>query len=444
MTATGAVGLMALFVVDVANLFYISLLGQAELAAAVGFAGTLQFFTISLSIGLSIAATAVVARAIGAGDRPRARRLAASSLITLVGVLAVASAALWVWRVEALGLLGATGRTQAIGAGYLAIVLPALPLLGVGMVCGGLLRAVGDGPRAMYVTLGAGIVAAATDPLLIFGLGWGVEGAALSAVISRVVVAGIGLWGVIRVHDIVAPLDLRAALVDARSLLTLAGPMVATQLSTPFGNAYLTRVVSQFGDEAVAGWAVVARLLPLAFGGIFALSGAVGPILGQNLGAGRFDRIRAAYRDALIFAALYIAVAWGVLVLATPGLIAAFGLTGPGAVVLTGFTHIGAGAFLFTGMLFVANAAFNNLGRPVLSTAFNWSRDAGAIPLLALAIGAGLGPVGVVVIQGLAAFLVGGVAALIGWRFVARLAPAAPQPVPEVPLAQAAQAPARP
>ena len=58
MTATGSIGLIAVFVVDALNLFYISLLGQQELAAAIGYAGTLLFFSTSIAIGLSIAATA--------------------------------------------------------------------------------------------------------------------------------------------------------------------------------------------------------------------------------------------------------------------------------------------------------------------------------------------------------------------------------------------------
>ena len=75
MTATGSIGLMAIFVVDFLNLFYIALLGQAELAAAIGYAGTVLFFTISFSIGVSIAGTALVSRALGA---PAARRGAAA------------------------------------------------------------------------------------------------------------------------------------------------------------------------------------------------------------------------------------------------------------------------------------------------------------------------------------------------------------------------------
>ena len=161
MTVTGGVGLMSLFLVDVANLFYISMLGQAELAAAIGFAGTVQFFMISVSIGLSIAATATVSRALGAGDTAGARRLAASSMLILVAVLGLVAALVWLNRRTALELIGATGETLEIADGFLAIVLPSMPFLGVGMVSGGLLRSVGDARRAMYVTLTGGLFAAA-------------------------------------------------------------------------------------------------------------------------------------------------------------------------------------------------------------------------------------------------------------------------------------------
>ena len=62
MTAAGSVGLIAIFAVDLLNLFYISLLGQKELAAAVGYAGTLLFFVLSAGIGLAIAVSAVTSR----------------------------------------------------------------------------------------------------------------------------------------------------------------------------------------------------------------------------------------------------------------------------------------------------------------------------------------------------------------------------------------------
>ena len=67
MAGTGAVGLMAVFAVDLLNLFYISLLGQRPIAAAVEFAGVIGFFQTSVLIGLTIGTSAVVARSIGAG-----------------------------------------------------------------------------------------------------------------------------------------------------------------------------------------------------------------------------------------------------------------------------------------------------------------------------------------------------------------------------------------
>src|SRR5262249_59137344 len=70
MTATGSIGLVAIFIVDALNLFYISLLGVQSLAAAVGFAATLLFFTISFAIGLTIATSAVRSRTPGRRDPP--------------------------------------------------------------------------------------------------------------------------------------------------------------------------------------------------------------------------------------------------------------------------------------------------------------------------------------------------------------------------------------
>ena len=86
MTATGTVGLMAVFLVDFANLFYISQLGQQELAAAIGYAGTILFFNISICIGITIAATALVSRYIGQGDRAKARHMAGSALAFIVNL----------------------------------------------------------------------------------------------------------------------------------------------------------------------------------------------------------------------------------------------------------------------------------------------------------------------------------------------------------------------
>jgi len=86
MTATGSVGLIAVFLVDVLNLIYVSQLGKHEITAAIGYASTLLFFHTSIGIGLSIATTAVVSRAVGAGEMQIAKQLAGSALYLIAGI----------------------------------------------------------------------------------------------------------------------------------------------------------------------------------------------------------------------------------------------------------------------------------------------------------------------------------------------------------------------
>jgi putative MATE family efflux protein len=423
MTLTGAVGLTFMFLIDAATLFWVSRLADERLMAALGFAWTIQFFIVSSGIGLAIAATALVSRALGAGERERARRLATGALvITLVVQLAIAAAVL-IWRREALALAGATGETLDIAARFLAITLPAMPLMALGMTGGAVLRALGDAWRSMTVTLAAGAIAMALDPIFIFTLGLGIDGAAWVMVIARAAAGALALgWlaGAHRMLTPVRPADLRAMLGP---FFRIAGPATLTQMSTPFGNALLTGLIAGFGDGAVAGWAVVSRLTVLAFGGVYALSGAIGGILGQNFGAGLTARVRATYRDAVVFGAAYTLAAWALL-FAGRGLVVDLFRLGPeGAEVVDAFVGLAAGGFVFAGALFVANASFNTLGRPLWSTLFNWSRDGLALLPLAWGMAQVFAAPGVLYGQALANAVVGTAAAWAGWRFVAALPP---------------------
>ena len=92
-------------------------------------------------------------------------------------------------------LLGATGETLELATRFLQIVMPSTPIVALGMCTTGILRGVGDARRAMYVTLAGGIAAAILDPILIFGFDLGLDGAAISTVLSRFVLLAIGIYG---------------------------------------------------------------------------------------------------------------------------------------------------------------------------------------------------------------------------------------------------------
>jgi putative MATE family efflux protein len=425
MTATGSLGLMAIFVVDFLDLFYISLLGQQELAAAIGYAGTILFFMTSLCIGVSIAATALVSRALGARRREDSRRLGASSLLFMLVVAGLVSAAMLPLLTPILSLLGATGRTHEIAWRFLMIVTPSAPLLGLGMATAGLLRAIGDARRAMYVTLSGAVVTALLDPLFIFVLGLGVDGAAIVSILSRLTLAVVGLYGCIRIHDMLARPSLTAVIGDTPALAAIAVPAVLANIATPVANAYVTAAIAPFGDSAVAGFAVIGRIVPLAFCAIFALSGSIGPILGQNLGARRYDRLARTLNDGLVFILIYCAAVWLLLLLLQESIVQLFGMTGAGAALIGFFCRYVAGTFVFLGALFVANAAFNNLGFPTWSTLFNWGRATlGTIPFVA--IGARyLGADGALAGQAAGQTVFGIAAMLVCYRVVRNMAKAA-------------------
>lgn len=198
MSLTSSVGLMALFFVDFVDMIFISMLGKAELAAAVGYAGAILFFTTSFGIGMAISAGALVARALGGGREAEARTRATNALIYGVGFGVLFAAAVWSQLAALVALLGATGETADLAVHYLAIIVPSLPLLVIGMVGGAILRAHGDARRAMFATLYGGAVNAVLDPILIFGLDLDLTGAALASVAARVVIAATSLLPILR------------------------------------------------------------------------------------------------------------------------------------------------------------------------------------------------------------------------------------------------------
>ena len=235
----------------------------------------------------------------------------------------------------------------------------------------------------MMSTIVAGLVNAVLDPILIFGLEMELTGAALASAASRFAIAFYALLPIFRYHgglSLPRPLQL---FQDFPPISAIAFPAILTQLATPVGQAWVTRSMAEYGEDAVAGMAIVARMTPLAFATIFALSGAVGPIVGQNYGATRFDRVRGTLREALLFTALVVAFAALMLFLLREQIAWLFEADGMALTLIYLFCGPLALVFFFNGVLFVSNAFFNNLGRPFYSTWMNWGRHTlGTIPFV--------------------------------------------------------------
>ncbi len=421
MTLTGAIGLMAMFMVDLADLWFLTLLDNVDITAAIGFAGTIVFSNLSVGLGLSIAAGALVAQALGRGDEDRARRTASSALVLSLAAGIILAVLLVIFAQPLLALLGASGAPQDIAQSYLLTVAPGFALLAGAITLSFILRAIGDPKRAMYVTLSAAFANAILDPVFIFGFGLGVQGAALATVCANLVSFLIGLHALHTHHGFLERPAMSAIRESLRPMSRIALPAIATQLATPFSIAYLTAVTAQFGTEAVASIAVINRLVPVAFGIIFSLSGAVGPIIGQNYGSRQFDRVRQTLLDGFKFSTAYTLVICLLMAPLSHYLPAWFNITGEAGNYITFYyTFIGF-TWAFAGAQYVAQATFNNLDRPAWSMWFNWGKATiGTIPLLH--IGAALaGAKGTLVAMGAANIIFGLAAAATALALVKAL-----------------------
>ncbi|MFK7939688.1 MAG: MATE family efflux transporter [Roseovarius sp.] len=394
-------GLMAIYAVDLIDLIFISMLGHRELAAAAGYAGTLMFFASSINIGLSIAAGALISRDVGMQKPIKAHQAASSVAVVSVLVGLLISGVMLAYVDTLLGFLGADAEVAQLATSYLWIVLPFTFLSGLSMVGVAALRAHGETSLGTYPALAGALTNGVLDPIFIFALGLGLEGAAIATVCARVVTVVMAVGYAMRMYRAFNPVGPRLILRNLPAVSAIAVPAVLTNLAAPVGTAIVTREMAQFGPEAVAGMAIVGRLTPVVFSVVIATSGAIGPIVGQNLGAGFLKRIRKTIDVGLRFIFLYVLAMSGLLYLLRDVVADLFQATGDTRRLVLLFCGPLSLGHYFNGAVSVAGAVFENMGHPAYATLINWGRNTlGTLPFVI--IGAEVyGPQGILIGQAL-------------------------------------------
>lgn len=383
MSLTSAIGFLALFVVDLVDMLFISMLGIDELAAAIGFAGTILFMTTSISIGMAIAGGAMVARSLGENKPERASELLTHVLVVGVVFAIVFASVIYTNLIKLTGWIGAVGNTQELAVSYLEILIPTMPILLIGIVVSAALRSHGAARLSMMVTLIAGVVNAVLDPIFIFVLGMGLDGAAWASVAARVSVAVTAIYFIVTRYGGFAGFSMATIFRDLRPIAAIAVPAMLANIAAPIGGAYVTRAAAEFGEAAVAGMAIIGRVTPIAFALIFAMSGAIGPIIGQNFGARQHGRVREAYNSSMVLIVMYVIPVVIILYFLRAPIADMFNAQGVARDLIFLFCGPLSLAWIFNGVIFVGNAAYNNLGHPFYSTMVNWGRNTlGIIPFV--------------------------------------------------------------
>ncbi len=362
-------GLMATMSLNAIETVFIAHLG-ADPLAAFSFTFPVIMVLTSLSIGLGAGTSSAISRAIGEGDSLRARRLATDAM-TLTLIISVSFCVLGWLTIEPLfRLLGATDILIPHIYSYMTIWYISAPFLMVPMVCLSALRAMGMSSVQGYLMSGAALFNLVLDPILIFGYfgvpALGLEGAAIAALITRILMISIAIYILhFRVHMLVNPfhcwMELKKSWV---TIIEVGAPAMAANVIIPFASAIIVAMVAKYGVDAVAGLGIAMRIEPLALIVFYALSGVVGPFFGQNLGAGKIDRLNEALnvltRFCIIFGIL-LAILLAVFGSNIAGLFGDHQTAIETAIAYLMIVPISYGAY---GLVMSVNGAFNGLGRP--------------------------------------------------------------------------------
>ncbi len=297
----GVLSLMSFQLVDSA---FIGQLGVLPLAAQ-GFTMPLQMIIIGVQVGLGIATTAVISKALGASQERYAKQLGGLVIVMGSTCVAIFGFLIYLLRYSILSLLGAPETIYAIIDSYwiwwAISAWTGAVLYFLYSVC----RANGNTMLPGTMMMVTSLLNLVLDPIFIFTLDLGINGAAIATILSF----GIGItvvspkvykkhWIYFDWHD----LNIANSI---KSIGHIMGPAMLSQLLPPLSSMLATKLLASFGATAVAAWALGSRFEFFAIVAVLALTMSMPPMIGRMLGAGKLQDIRKLVNIAIRFILIF-------------------------------------------------------------------------------------------------------------------------------------------
>jgi len=282
--------------------------------ATVGLTESVITLLYAVAIGLSMSATAVVARRTGEKDKPGAAKAAVQAIFLGAAVAVIIGIIGIIYPKEILGLMGAEESLIAEGYGYTRILIGGNITIMLLFLINAVFRGAGDASVAMWTLVLSNGLNIILDPIFIFGLSpipaYGVEGAAIATTIGRgVAVIGQFMilffgWGRIKIgiKDFVINLPVMWSLIKV-SLGGIGQFLIGTS-----SWVFLMRLVSEFGSEVLAGYTISIRVMMFTLMPAWGMSNAAATLVGQNLGAKRPERAEISVWKTGKYNAIFMAV----------------------------------------------------------------------------------------------------------------------------------------
>ncbi|MEM6985201.1 MAG: MATE family efflux transporter [Pseudomonadota bacterium] len=367
-----AMGMIFNTLYNLTDFWFAGLLSDQALAG-VSIAGSVFFLIIGIGAGMQSGTTAMIASEVGAGRHDGVRNWLNQALgVGIVIALISLVVGLWI-SADLIRFLGAEPDIEPSAQTYANIVLAGNITFVIAAVATGALVALGDTKSARNALAIGFFANFALNPLLTFGLNLGVTGLALSTVLIKFISA-VYLLFVLRRRLNYTP---RPAfdLADWGKLLYQVLPASFNMLTIILGGFITVSFVGRFGSEHVAGYAVGLRLEQVLLLPALGLNSAVMALVGQNFGAGLYDRVLETYKKALLIGLLIAVVCIPIMVFLSPAMLGVFS-SNPGTI-NTGTTYlrIDAIAFFSYVVLFVSVASLQAIKQPLFPMALGIARQ---------------------------------------------------------------------
>ena len=322
-------------------------------------------------------------------------------------------------------LMGASAEMMPFVREYMTIWFAGIVFIVGPMIAGNILRALGDAIIPSIIMILAAILNMGLDPLLIFGAGpipaLGVQGAALATLLSNLVVFLIAM-GILAFREKLMDLSWPGwsdLLWNWREIARVGLPAAASNMINPVSMSIAFSAMARFGEPAVAGLGVAMRVEAFTIIPLFALSGSIGPITGQNGGAALTPRVREAFAKSFTFCAGW-SLSMAVLLFFLGDVLAGLFLPSEeGQAVAELYWDIVPFTVLGYGIAMASSAGFNGLGRPLYGVAINVFRGFVLLAPLSWIAGSFYNSTGVII--GIAA--ANAITALAATLFTLRFAP---------------------
>jgi putative MATE family efflux protein len=372
MTIPMIFGMLGMIAFNLVDTFFVGKIGTNELAA-LSFTFPIVMTIVSIALGLGIGASAVISGAIGKGDHHKVQRLTTDSLI-LAFVVVTAFVTAGLLTIDTLfSALGAKPEMIPLIKQYMTIWYIGMPFVVVPMVGNNAIRATGDTKTPSMIMLVAVTVNFIMDPLLIFGIGpfpkLGLQGAAIATVMARAITFTVAFY-ILSVREKMISFALpkfKEVLQSWKAVLHIGIPEAGSRIIVPISIGIITRILSGFGAAAVAGFGVASRIEFFSLSVVYALCSAFGPFTGQNLGAGKFHRVKEGVKVAE-----KIALFWGLfifllLVSFSAPIATIFNKDPEVIIVIRMYLLIVPISFIFQGFVLITRTALNIMRRPFIA-----------------------------------------------------------------------------